>query len=88
MRVEATPFVFRSEDRRQRREHRAASDDRRALGQDRRVRAVSTPWLTAGFAAQILGQAAPLSADRWQASRSFVQPDSRTPLRPRQTLLA
>lgn len=85
MRVEAAPFVFRNEDRRQR------FEDRRGTEQDRRVEPErdtqrashrSPPWIAPAFGAHILGQIAPAAVEPGIARRAYQQPESRTPLRP------
>ncbi len=85
MRVEAAPFVFRNEDRRQR------FEDRRAAEQDRRFETTQNStracheahlWFASAFGAHILGQVTPAKTTAAEAKRAYGQPESRTPLRP------
>lgn len=86
MRVEAAPYVFRSDDRRQRFEDRRTSeDDRRfeaAQSNAARARHEAHVWFAPAFGAHILGQVAPAQVTPSQARRAYTQPESRTPLRP------
>jgi hypothetical protein len=85
MRVEAAPFVFRNEDRRQR------FDDRRGTGEDRRAHAPqdkprashpSPPWIAPTFGAHLLGQVTPARVTPGIARRAYMQPEAKTPLKP------
>ena len=85
MRVEAAPFVYRNEDRRQRFEdRRTADDDRRftAAQPQQRARHEAHLWFTPSFGAHILGQVTPTRVTATEARRAYGQPESRTPLRP------
>jgi hypothetical protein len=85
MRVEAAPYVFRHEDRRQRFEDRRAQDDDRRADPERhttRASHVSQPWLTPTFGAHLLGQIAPERAEAATIRRAYLQPEAKTPLRP------
>jgi hypothetical protein len=85
MRVEAAPFVFRNEDRRQRFEdRRGTGEDRREDAQRERPRAshASPPWITPTFGAHLLGQVAPTRVTPGTARRAYMQPEAKTPLKP------
>ena len=85
MRVEAAPYVFRSDDRRQRFEDRRASEDDRRFQQQQsaeRARHEAHVWFAPAFGAHILGQAKPERVTPAQARRAYSQPETRTPLRP------
>jgi hypothetical protein len=85
MRVEAAPYVFRSEDRRQRPEgRRFAEEDRRTQKEQpsERARHAAHVWFAPAFGAHILGQAKPERVTPAQARRAYTQPETRTPLRP------
>ena len=85
MRVEAAPFVYLSEDRRQRFEdRRTAEDDRRIEPAQTATRARHEAhlWFTPSFGAHILGQVTPTRVTATEARRAYGQPESRTPLRP------
>lgn len=85
MRVEAAPFVFRSEDRRKRpdAERRGHADRRSSARSERRARHTTHAWHMPAFAAHLLGQAYPNIIDATVVTRAYTQPESRTPLRPR-----
>ena len=85
MRVEAAPFVYRNEDRRQRDEdRRATSEDRRFTPEQpqQRARHEAHLWFAPAFGAHILGQVTPTKVTATEAKRAYGQPESRTPLRP------
>lgn len=85
MRVEAAPYVFRNEDRRQRfDDRRGRTDDRRSEAEHsaRRASHTTQPWITPAFGAHLLGQLAPMAVDAEIARRAYMQPESKTPLRP------
>lgn len=85
MRVEATPFVYRNAERRQRFEdRRTATEDRRSEPQQpsSRARHEAHVWFAPAFGAHILGQVAPAKVNTTAAARAYTQPESRTPLRP------
>lgn len=85
MRVEATPFVYRNEERRQRFEdRRMAEEDRRFQPKQpaSRARHEAHVWFASAFGAHILGQATPPKVNATEAARAYTQPESRTPLRP------
>lgn len=85
MRVEAAPYVFRNDDRRQRFEDRRATEsERRAEETTRQTRAVhaAPKWFAPTFGAHILGQSAPTKVPAAQVRRAYEQPEARTPLRP------
>ncbi len=85
MRVEAAPYVFRSEDRRQRfDDRRVAECDRRILSEQSagRARHEAHVWFAPAFGAHILGQARPERVTPARARRAYSQPEARTPLRP------
>lgn len=87
MRVEPAPHVFRNEDR------RARAEERRGTGEDRRTdtdrnagsdrnRMNARPWFEPVFGAHLLGQIEKPRISRETAHRAYLQPESRTPLRP------
>jgi hypothetical protein len=85
MRVEAAPYVFRHEDRRQRFEDRRAPDEDRRADPERhtsRASHASQPWITPAFGAHLLGQLAPERAGAATIRRAYLQPEAKTPLRP------
>ena len=85
MRVEAAPYVFRHEDRRQRFDDRRGGDNERRYNPEQdqpRASHRSPPWITPAFGAHILGQVAPAAVEPRIARRAYQQPESRTPLRP------
>jgi hypothetical protein len=85
MRVEAAPYVFRSDDRRQRFEDRRASEeDRRAETVQAAPRAqhAAHVWFAPAFGAHILGQVTPERVTPSRVKRAYAQPESQTPLRP------
>lgn len=85
MRVEATPFVYQNEERRQRLEdRRVGPEDRRFEPEhpSQRARHEAHLWFTPTFGAHILGQTAPAKVNATTAARAYTQPESRTPLRP------
>lgn len=85
MRVEAAPYVFRSDDRRQRLEdRRLAEEDRRSQAEPsaERARHAAHVWFAPAFGAHILGQTKPERVTPAQARRAYTQPETRTPLRP------
>jgi hypothetical protein len=84
MRVEPAPYVFRSDDRRQRFDDRRMDSDRRDT-QDRprqRAQHAAHTWFQPAFGAHILGQIAPEQANPAEALLAYTQPESRTPLTP------
>jgi hypothetical protein len=85
MRVDPTPIVLRLQDRRERSAGADAPKDRRKAPRsgDRRARHALQPWLSSTFAAQVLGQILPEAASPDEAARAYLQPEARTPLRPR-----
>jgi hypothetical protein len=86
MRVEAAPYVFRSEDRRRRFEDRRTADDDRRIETAHtaeRARHEAHVWFAPAFGAHILGQAKPQRVTPAEARRAYAQPEARTPLRPR-----
>ena len=85
MRVEAAPYVFRFEDRRQRfEERRAQTDDRRFAPEQDTPRAShrATPWIAPAFGAHLLGQVSPSRVSPTVARKAYQQPEAKTPLRP------
>ena len=85
MRVEAAPFVYRNDDRRQRFEdRRMAEEDRRFTSEQpqQRARHEAHLWFAPTFGAHILGQVTPTKVTATEAKRAYGQPESRTPLRP------
>jgi len=85
MRVEAAPFVYRNEDRRQRFESRRATDEDRRFNPEQpqqRARHEAHLWFAPAFGAHILGQVTPTKVTATEAKRAYGQPESRTPLRP------
>jgi len=85
MRVEAAPFVFRNEDRRQRYDdRRAAEDDRRfeTTQNTTRARHAAHLWFASTFGAHILGQVTPAKITATDAKRAYGQPETRMPPRP------
>jgi hypothetical protein len=85
MRVEAAPYVFRHEDRRQRFADRRDHDAERRFAPEQdapRASHRSPPWITSTFGAHLLGQIAPAAVEPGIARRAYLQPESRTPLRP------
>lgn len=87
MRVEPAPHVFRNEDRRGR------AEDRRGTGEERRAdtgraprsetrQTPSRPWFEPVFGAHLLGQIETPGVSPRTAQRAYLQPESRTPLRP------
>lgn len=85
MRVEAAPYVFRNEDRRQRFEGRRASDEELRPEQPQsaqRAKHAAHVWFHPALGAHILGQVKPTRATAAEARRAYQQPEARTPLRP------
>lgn len=85
MRVEAAPYVFRSDDRRQRFEDRRMSEeDRRTETAQSATRAkhAAHVWFASAFGAHILGQVTPERVAPSKVKRAYAQPEARTPLRP------
>lgn len=84
MRVEACPYVYQPEDRRQRTFDRRSETDRREPDDAPHHRARHAPhvWFQPAFGAHILGQMAPEAANTAEALHAYTQPESRTPLRP------
>ena len=85
MRVEAAPFVFRNDERRQRFEDRRTAEDDRRFEPDQpanRARHEAHIWFTPAFGAHTLGQTTPAKINAAQATKAYTQPESRTPLRP------
>jgi len=85
MRVEAAPYVFRSDDRRQRFEDRRMSEEDRRIEMAQattRARHEAHVWFASAFGAHILGQVTPPKVTPAEARRAYTQPEARTPLRP------
>ena len=85
MRVEAAPFVFRNEDRRQRYEDRRVTEDGSCFETTQntaRARHEAHLWFASTFGAHILGQVTPTKVTATEAKRAYGQPETRTPLRP------
>lgn len=85
MRVEAAPYVFRSDDRRQRFEDRRMAEDDRRISTEQsaeRARHEAHVWFAPAFGAHILGQARPERVTPAQARRAYSQPEARMSLRP------
>jgi hypothetical protein len=86
MRVEPAPHVFRNEDRRTRDEDRRGTGEERRTDQGRAApdarRIKSRPWFEPIFGAHLLGQIENARTSREAAQRAYLQPESRTPLRP------
>ena len=92
MRIEPAKPVYRFDDRRPRSDDRrepggSARDDRRANAY-RAVHEIPHVWLHAAFGAHILGQVTPERATRAVVVRAYSQPEARTPLRPREDVVA
>ncbi len=85
MRVEPAPYVYRPEDRRQRFEDRRACPEDRRTAEPAAQRAshAAHVWFAPAFGAQILGLIAPETVIPARARRAYLQPEERTPLRPR-----
>lgn len=87
MRVDPAPHVFRNEDRRSRAEDRRGTGDDRRHDADRdanatRSRLNARPWFEPVFGAHLLGQIEKSRVAPAAAHRAYLQPESRTPLRP------
>jgi hypothetical protein len=84
MRVEPAPYVFRTEDRRQRfAERRGQAADRRSEPRDApRARHAAYGWFAPAFGAHLLGQIASRAVPPLTIQRAYLQPEARTPLRP------
>jgi hypothetical protein len=84
MRVEPAPYVFRNEDRRGRPADRRVNEERRSEASVtmRRARHAAHAWLTPAFGAHLLGQVTIETVAPARATRAYLQPEARTPLRP------
>jgi hypothetical protein len=87
MRVEAAPFVVRSQDRRKRDAERRTQPERRISAgsrAERRAHLGSNAWIMPAFGAHLIGQGEQQVIPAETVTRAYSQPESRMPIRPHQ----